>query len=206
MFFINLNCGDLFTKMAIPKFVLSTVVALATLATTATTAKAFIFVDQALDVLTEPPSGEENLVFPFTEQGVSVIPFDTGVFTTGSGSNVNITNNLNDLPDSIGDIEYRVFGDARFGTVTSNLYSVALSENNQVATFSGARVNPGELFRTERFITDGLPVDLQVKLSAANETNTATVASVPEPTTVAGLAVAAVAGVCFSRRKQKAIA
>jgi hypothetical protein len=188
--------------MITAKFLLSTAMAFASLAVTATTARAFIFVDQALDVLAEPPAGEEDLVFTNTEQGVTSIPFDTGVLTTGSGATVSINNNLNDLPDAVGDIVYRLFGDARFDTVTSNLYEVTLSENNQVATFTGARVNPGELFRIDRSITDGAPVDFQVTLAAANDTNTATIATVPEPATVTGLILASVAGVCLRRRQQ----
>ncbi|MGC1306291.1 MAG: PEP-CTERM sorting domain-containing protein [Phormidesmis sp.] len=189
--------------MRASKLLFSTVVAIATLAATTTTAQAFVFVNQALDVLTKAPAGEDDLVFTLTEQGVDTIPFDTGAFTTGSGANVSINNNLNDLPNAVGNIEYRLFGEAEFGAVSSNLYDVALSENNQVATFTGARVNPGELFRIERSIEPNSDVDFQVRLFAANETNAATAASVPEPTMLAGLALVGVAGACIRRRRQQ---
>jgi len=183
------------------RFALSAAIASATLAASATNAHAFVFVNQTLDVLAEPPAGEEDLVFTLTEQGVNSLPLDTGILTTGSGATVSINNNLNDLSEPIGDIVYRLFGEAQFGTVTSNLYDVTLSENNQVAAFTGARVNPGELFRIDRSIADGAPVDFQVTLSAANETNKATVA-VPEPATVAGLMLIGLASACTRRRKQ----
>lgn len=186
------------------KFAVSTAVAIATLAMAATNAQAFIFVDQSLDVLETAPAGEDDLVFTLTEQGVTSIPFDTGVFTTGAGATVNINNNVNDLSGAIGDIVYRLFGDAQFGQVTSNLYDVTLSEDNQVATFSGAKVNPGELFRINRSITDGAPVDFQVTLATANESNVASVATVPEPATITGLVLVGLAGLGSRRIKQLA--
>ncbi|MEH2067840.1 MAG: PEP-CTERM sorting domain-containing protein [Nostoc sp.] len=182
------------------KFALSTIVALATLAITATAAQAVSIVNQALDVLSAPPSGEP--LFTFTELGATSLPYASPTLTTGSGPALTINNNLNNLDVSVGDIVYRLLSpDAQFGTVTSNLYKVTLSENNSVATFTGARINPGEVFRIQRTVSDGSPVDFSSRLSTANETNTATV---PEPTTIAGLALAGVACAYMRRRKQQA--
>ncbi|MBN4003060.1 PEP-CTERM sorting domain-containing protein [Nostoc sp. LPT] len=186
--------------MKTEKFVLSTIVALATLAITATAAQAVSLVNQALEVLPAPPSGEP--VFTFTELRATSLPFFSPILRTGSGPALRINNNLNNLDVSVGDIVYRLLSpDAQFGTVTSNLYTVTLSENNSVATFTGARVNPGEVFRIERTVSDGSPVDFTLKLSTANETNTP---AVPEPNTIAGLALAGVACAYIRRRKQQA--
>ncbi|MEH2125951.1 PEP-CTERM sorting domain-containing protein [Nostoc sp.] len=185
--------------MKTQKFALSTIVALATLAITATAAQAVSIVNQALDVFSVPPSGEP--VFTFTELGVTSLPSASPILTTGSGPALSINNNLNNLDVSVGDIVYRLLSpDAQFGTVTSNLYTVTLSENNSVATFTGARINPGEVFRIERMVSDGLPVNFSSILSTANETNTRTV---PEPNTIAGLALAGVACAYIRRRKQQ---
>lgn len=187
--------------MKTEKFVLSTIVALSTLTMTATAAQAVSLVNQALDVLPAPSSGEP--VFSFTQLGTTSLPFVSPILTTGSGLALRINNNLNNLDVSVGDIVYRLLSpDAQFGTVTSNLYKVTLSENNSVATFTGARVNPGEVFRIERKVSDGSPVDFTLRLSTANETNTR---AVPEPTTIAGLALAGVACAYMYRRKQQAV-
>ncbi|MEH2182324.1 PEP-CTERM sorting domain-containing protein [Nostoc sp.] len=186
--------------MKTEKFALSTIVALAALASTATAAQAVSLVNQALDVLPAPPLGES--VFTFTQQGATSLPFVSPIQTTGSGSALRINNNLNNLDVSVGDIVYRLLSpDAQFGTVTSNLYKVTLSENNSIATFTGARVNPSEVFRIERTVSDGSPVDFTLRLSTANETNTS---AVPEPTTIPGLALAGVACAYIRRRKQQA--
>ncbi|GAA6620148.1 PEP-CTERM sorting domain-containing protein [Scytonema sp. NUACC26] len=186
--------------MKTKKFALSTIVALATLAGTGTAAQAVSLVNQALDVLESPPLGEP--VFTFTELGDTSLPYVSPILTTGSGPALSINNNLNNLDVSVGDIVYRLLSpDAQFSTVTSNLYKVTLSENNSVATFTGARVNPGEVFRIERLISDGSPVDFILRLSTANETNTA---AVPEPTTIAGLALAGAGGAYIRWRKQQA--
>lgn len=191
---------SLFKTVKTEKFALSTIVALAALASTATTAQAVSLVNQALDVLPAPPLSEP--VFSFTQLGATSLPYVSPILMTGSGSALSINNNVNNLDVSVGDIVYRLLSpDAQFGTVTSNLYKVTLSENNSVATFTGARVNPGEVFRIQRTVSDGLPVDFTLKLSTANKTNTATV---PEPTTIAGLALAGVACACIRRRKQQA--
>ncbi|WP_152591232.1 PEP-CTERM sorting domain-containing protein [Nostoc sphaeroides] len=185
--------------MRTKRFVLSTIAALATLAGTAANAQAVSLVNQALDVLSSPPIGEP--VFTFTELEVTSIPYLSPTLTTGAGTTVSINNNLNNLDVPVGDIVYRLLSpDAQFGTVTSNLYTVTLSENNKVATFTGARVNPGEVFRIERSVSDGLPVDFTGEFFSANETNTA---SVPEPTTIAGLALIGVLGVYLIGRKQQ---
>ncbi|MDF5708476.1 MAG: PEP-CTERM sorting domain-containing protein [Nostoc sp. S4] len=186
--------------MKTEKFALSALVALATLASTATTAQAVSLVNQALDVLFVAPFGEP--VFTFTQLGATSLPYVSPTLTTGSGPALKINNNLNDLDVSVGDIVYRLLSpDAQFGTVTSNLYKVTLSENNTVATFTGARVNPGEVFRIQRTVSDGSPVNFTLGLSTANETNTATI---PEPTTIGGLALAGVACIYMRRRKQQA--
>lgn len=72
--------------------------------------------------------------------------------------------------------------------------------NNKVATFTGARVNPGEVFRIERSVSDGLPVDFTGEFFSANKTNTATV---PEPTTIAGIALIGVLSSYLLGRKQQ---
>ena len=182
------------------KFALSTIVAVTTLAITATAAQAVSIVNQALDVLPASPLGEP--LFTFTELGATSLPYASPTLTTGSGPALTINNNLNNLDVSVGDIVYRLLSpDAQFGTVTSNLYKVTLSENNSVATFTGARVNPGEVFRIQRTVSDGLPVNFSSRLSTANETNTRTV---PEPNTIAGLALAGVACAYIRRCKQQA--
>jgi hypothetical protein len=148
--------------------------------------------------LAAPPAGEA--VFSFSEQGTTTLPFLSPILTTGAGNTASINNNLNDI-SALGDIVYRLLSpDAQFGTVTSNLYTVTLSEGNKVATFKGARVNVGEVFRIERTVSDGSPVDFLVSLSPANETNTA---AVPEPTTMAGLALAGAAGTYIRRRRHQ---
>ncbi|MEH2083109.1 MAG: PEP-CTERM sorting domain-containing protein [Nostoc sp.] len=184
--------------MKTEKLALSTIIALATLASTATAARAVSLVNQALDVLPAPPLGEP--VFSFTQLGATSLPYISPTLTTGSGPALRINNNLNNLDVSVGDIVYRLLSpDAQFGTVTSNLYKVTLSENNSVATFTGARVNPSQVFRIQRTVSDGSPVDFTLRLSTANETNTR---AIPEPTTIAGLALAGVACAYIRRRKQ----
>ncbi|WP_375478348.1 PEP-CTERM sorting domain-containing protein [uncultured Nostoc sp.] len=49
-------------------------------------------------------------------------------------------------------------------------------------------------------VSDGSPVDFSSRLFTANETNTA---AVPEPNTIAGLALAGVACAYMRRRKQQ---
>lgn len=188
----------LFKIVKTEKLALSTIIALATLASTATAARAVSLVNQALDVLPAPPLGEP--VFSFTQLGATSLPYISPTLTTGSGPALRINNNLNNLDVSVGDIVYRLLSpDAQFGTVTSNLYKVTLSENNSVATFTGARVNPSQVFRIQRTVSDGSPVDFTLRLSTANETNTR---AIPEPTTIAGLALAGVACAYIRRRKQ----
>jgi hypothetical protein len=182
--------------MRVTKFAFSTVAVVATIVANTTSARS-VTINQALDVLAAPPAGEP-IILP-SQLGILTLPYLSPVTTRAS-----LPDTFNGLNDTavLGDIVFRLLSpDAQYGTVTSNLYTVTLSENNKVATFTGARVNVGEVLRFDRTISDDSSFDFIFSLSPANETNTA---AVPEPTTMVGLALAGAAGAYVRRRRQQA--
>ena len=176
--------------MKLLKIALSTSTVLATFIATTTHSYAASLVNQALDILNTPPSGEPT--FTFSQQGITSLG-SSDTFTTAATTAPIINNNINDLKVPVNNIVYQILSpNIEFGTVTSNAFKVALSPDKKTATFSGASLLPGQDFRINRTVSDGSAVQFRVSFPQTT--------TVPEPSSILGVLVVGALGGALKKK------